>query len=218
MPTGQEGHLPPKLIQVLLICGIMSSLLWMSMDIIAALLYPGYSILHQAISELSALGAPTRSLLTTTGLIYEILLLAFGFGVMTAAGPKRALRLTGILIIAHAVLGMVSAFFPMNLRESQKSFTDIMHLIIYTIIPILILVIIWFGSKADGKWFRIYSLTSICILILSFILTGLAAPGIAAGLPTPWVGVYERINVYGYMLWVLVFAIVLLQIEKGRNI
>jgi hypothetical protein len=38
----------------------------------------------------------------------------------------------------------------------------------------------------------------------------LDAPRIAANLPTPWVGVRERINIYGYMLWMLVLAIILL--------
>ena len=30
-------------------------------------------------------------------------------------------------------------------------------------------------------------------------------------LPTPWVGVRERINIYGYMLWMAVLAIALLR-------
>jgi hypothetical protein len=44
----------------------------------------------------------------------------------------------------------------------------------------------------------------------------MAGPQIAAGLPTPWLGVYERIVVYGYMLWAMSLAMVLLRAEKGR--
>jgi hypothetical protein len=32
-------------------------------------------------------------------------------------------------------------------------------------------------------------------------------------LPTPWMGVWERINIYAYMLWVVVLATALL---RGR--
>jgi len=195
--------------KVLLICGIVSSLLWIVADIFASIQYEGYSFTSQAVSELSAIGAPTKSLLVYTGLIYEVLLFLFGFGVLLISGQKRGLRFTGILIMTHAILATVSFFFPMNLREAEKTISDTMHVIIYTAIPIIILFIIGFGSAADGKWFRIYSIATILILILFGILTGMAAPKIAAGLPTPWAGLYERINIYGYMVWIILLAMVL---------
>lgn len=197
--------------KVLLICGILSSLLWIGGDILAAMQYEGYSYTSQTISELSAIGAPTRSFLTTTGTIYEVFLFAFGLGVVATGSRKRALRFTGILLIAHAILAMVSTFFPMNLRGAEMTISDTMHIIFYTVIPLVILLIIGFGATANGKWFCIYSIGTILILILFGALTGMAAPRVAAGLPTPWIGIYERINVYGYMLWVLVLAILLLR-------
>jgi len=36
----------------------------------------------------------------------------------------------------------------------------------------------------------------------------------AAQLPTPWMGIKERINIYGWQLWVLVLAIGLVRTEK----
>lgn len=203
----------PSLLRVLLLCGMLSSLLWMGADVLASMLYQGYSYTSQAISELSAIGAPTKALLSMTGMIYEVLLLAFGYGVLRLAGQKRALRITGILLITHAILALVSFFFPMNLREAEKTISDTIHVIIYSIIPLLILFIIWFGSTANGKWFRYFSFGTILVLILFGILTGMAAPRVAAGLPTPWLGIYERINAYGYMVWVIVFAVVLLRKE-----
>lgn len=48
-----------KTIKVLLICGIIIPIFYISIDTISALLYTGYSYIDQAISELSAIGAPT---------------------------------------------------------------------------------------------------------------------------------------------------------------
>ncbi len=206
-----------SLYKLLLICGILSSLLWVGADIGASLLYEDYSYTAQAISELSAIGAPTKSLLSITGVIYEGLLLAFGYGVLRVAGQKRTLRITGILLITHAILVLVSFFFPMNLREAEKTISDTMHVIIYSIIPLLFLFIIWFGSTANGKWFRYFSIGAILVLILFGILTGMAAPRVAAGLPTPWLGIYERINAYGYMVWVILLAFILLRREQVEN-
>jgi hypothetical protein len=197
----------------LVICGILSSLLWIGADILAAMLYEGYSYTSQSVSELSAIGAPTRSLLGTTGAVYGVLLFAFGLGVLATGGRKRALRITGILLIAHAILLLLSLFFPMNLRGAEG--TDTMHIIFYSLIPLVILFCIGFGSTANGKWFRIYSIGTILILILFGALAGMAGPRIAAGLPTPGLGIYERINVYGYILWVMVLAMILLRTEKG---
>lgn len=167
---------------------------------------------------MSAIGAPTKSLLAFTGLIYEVLLFLFGIGVLLAANQKRGLRFTGILIMIHVILATVSIFFPMNLREAEKTLSDTMHVILYTAIPIIILLIIGFGSAANGKWFRIYSIVTILILILFGILTGMAAPKIAAGLPTPWAGLYERINIYGYMVWIILLAMVLFRVPWGSGL
>ena len=59
--------------------------------------------------------------------------------------------------------------------------------------------------------------TSILIYLLLGALPFLGVAQIEAGQPTPWVGVVERIMVYGYMLWVAVLAIVLLHAEKDSG-
>ena len=55
------------------------------------------------------------------------------------------------------------------------------------------------------------------IFLVFGALGGAAAGGIAANLPTPWLGVYERINIFGYMLWIVVLAIALLRHQPGHT-
>ncbi len=40
------------------------------------------------------------------------------------------------------------------------------------------------------------------------------APGVAANLATPWIGVWERINLGVFLLWVIVLAARLLRMEE----
>ena len=68
MVGSAETH-PLTVRKVLLICGILSSLLWITGDILASIQYEGYSFISQTISELSAIGAPTRSFLIPLGTI-----------------------------------------------------------------------------------------------------------------------------------------------------
>jgi len=209
-----------KLRKVLLICGIVSSLLYFSMDIVAGLLTEGYSFTSQAISELSAIGAPATPMWVPLGFVYAALLIAFGVGVwVIAGGQRRALRVIGVLLITLAVVGSLP--FPMHMRGDEKTFTDTMHLVIYgLIVPPLLMLSMGFGAvayKGKKRWFSLYSVGTIVTLLVVGTLTGLSAVQIDAQQATPWVGVTERILVHGSMLWIAVLAIVLLREEIDRR-
>ena len=57
----------------LLSCGVLAALLYLGTDILAGLLWEGYSFAHQAVSELSAVDAPTRPLTFALYLVYDVL-------------------------------------------------------------------------------------------------------------------------------------------------
>jgi len=198
----------------LLVCGIISSLLYVGTDIFAAMSWEGYSYTSQAVSELMAIGAPTRPLLVALFSVYNPLVIAFGIGVWLSADSKRSLRVAGILLVAYGVIGQVGLLFaPMHLRGAEGSVTDVMHIIVTSVIVLLTLLFIGFGSSARGKWFRLYSILTIVALLVFGALAGMQGNRIAAGLPTPWLGVMERVNIYSSMLWVLVLAFVLLRAQ-----
>jgi hypothetical protein len=162
-----------------------------------------------SISELSAIGAPTRPLWVALGTVYAFLMTAFGCGVWKSAGTNRPLRVSGVLM---AVNGVVSLYWPpMHLRGAEFTVTDAMH-IVWAILTVLWMVLaIGFGAAALGKRFRIFSMVTLAVLLIFGALTGMDAPRIAANLPTPWVGVWERISIAAFLAWVAVLAIVLLR-------
>jgi hypothetical protein len=49
--------------KILLVCGILAALLYVGSDILAAMRWEGYSYTAQTVSELRAVGAPTRAFL-----------------------------------------------------------------------------------------------------------------------------------------------------------
>jgi hypothetical protein len=197
--------------RLLLACGILAALLYIGSDIIAALRWEGYSYTAQSVSELRAIGAPTRSFLIPILLIYPVLEIAFGFGVRGAAGQKRGLRIAGGLLIALGVLELSGPFIQLNLGEAVGSLTNTIHLIATVVTVLLLLLVVGVGATADGKWFRLYSYLTILAFVVTAAWTFWELPRIAANLPTPWMGVKERIGIYGYMLWLAMLAIVLLR-------
>lgn len=205
--------------KILLSCGIISPLLYIAMCLFIPGLYEGYNSASQVVSELSAIGAPTRPLWFVLGTVYTLLIAAFGLGIRQSAGQSRALRSLGTLILASGIIGL--AWSPMHQREvlaaGGGTFTDTWHLVMSGITLLLMLFIIGYGAAAFGKKFRLYSLASIVLFIVFGVLTGIEAPGVETNQPTPLIGVWERINIGVYTVWLMVVAIILLQREKADS-
>ncbi|MBD0288840.1 MAG: hypothetical protein ICV79_25955, partial [Flavisolibacter sp.] len=61
------------------------------------------------------------------------------------------------------------------------------------------------------------TIASIALHVVFGILTFSEAPNIATNGPTPMIGIWERINIGIFMVWVIVLAIVLLQSINDRG-
>jgi hypothetical protein len=96
------------------------------------------------------------------------------------------------------------------LAAGGGTLTDTMHIVWTIVTNVFFMLEIGFGAAAFGKRFRFYSIVTMVILIVFGTLTGLDAPGVSANLPTPWIGVWERIIIGAFLLWVIVLAFTLL--------
>ncbi|HET6779307.1 MAG TPA: DUF998 domain-containing protein [Gemmatimonadales bacterium] len=202
--------------KALLVAGVASSLLYVGIDLLAAVRYGAYhSFTSRAISELGAIGAPTKQLVDPLFIVYGVLLIAFALGVWSSAGGRRLLQAIGALLIGISVVGWLTP--SMHLRGTAGVSGDLPHIVGTGVIVLFILAAIALGALLYGRRFRFYSWATLVILVLSGALTGIAAGHLAAGQPTPWLGLAERINIYGYLLWVGVLAVTLLRKDAGQS-
>ena len=214
---GSNKYNRKRVSMILLICGILSSVLYVVTNVVTIWLYEGYSPVSQTVSELSAIGAPTRALWVSLLLVYSLLLIAFGWGVWQISPNNRPLRIVGALFIANACVG----FFwpPMHQRAvlaaGGGTLTDTLHIVFTAIWGLFAIFTIGFGAAALGKWFRLYSIATLILLLFFGILTGIEGPKLEENLPTPLIGIWERINIGVYTLWVIILAILLLR-EKNK--
>jgi hypothetical protein len=197
----------------LLICGILAMLWYVAINIIVPMQYLGYDIASQTVSELSAIEAPSRTFWFVLCIFYSLLFIAFGLGIWLSAKGNRKLRFVAAVVIFDAVFG----FFwpPMHQREiiaaGGGTLTDTLHLVWAFVHLGLMLLMIGYGAAPLGKGFRIFSVAIVLIFIVFGILTTKESRGIEANLPTSYLGIWERINIGAYMLWVIVFAIMLMR-------
>jgi hypothetical protein len=193
--------------------GICSSLLYLITDIIAGILYKGYSFNKQAVSELFAIGAPTSHIVVPLFTICSILLIGFGLGIWLSSNNNRIRRILAVMIFGNAINSLILwNFFPMHMRGVQPTFTDIMHTIL-AINP-FILVSIILGAVIFKNWFRFYSLGTTLLLLIPAVMSFSYIPMLMAHQPTPWMGFSERVSQYGYLLWYVILAIVLIREQK----
>ena len=173
---------PELLIKILLICGIISTILYFGVDLIAAtLLYEGYDYTSQQQSELSAIGAPTRLLWIAMTLVYDSLVIAFSIGLWLSAGEKRSVRITSILLGVYSIIGIIFIFFPTNQHGTAESSSDFGHIIIVILQLITMFLFLSIGSNNSGKNFRIYSILTIIVMIIAGVVVFTQVDAIAAG-------------------------------------
>jgi hypothetical protein len=79
----------------------------------------------------------------------------------------------------------------------------------------VILVIVGLGAAAFGLRFRLYSAATVLVMIVFGAWSGTYGADVADDLETPWVGVIERISVFAYQLWFVVFAVALLALAHS---
>ena len=201
----------------LVACGLASTLLYFGIDALGALSYPGYDYAAQTISEMSAVGAPTRALLAPLYLLYTVLLLVFAFGVRAVAAGNRRLRITGALLAAVGFVGLAGAFFPMQMRGNAPAFTDLMHVAYGAVNSLLLVLAIAFGASAFGRAFRLYSLATMLVMLASGVGTFLLAPAVATDAPTPYLGIIERLLFAAFLLWIAALSAMLLRRSRTRR-
>jgi hypothetical protein len=222
MAAGQGSArevIPESVRKALLVCGVLSSLdYFVAANIVGPLRWEGYSSISGSVSELSAIGAPSRPTMTALFVLYSALVMAFGLGVWASAGSKRALRGVAGLLVAFGAFCLTGPFTPMHQRGAGLSLTDTLHIIGAVGDVLFVVLIIGLGATVFGKRFRLYSIATIVALLSFGALTGLSGPAIAADLPTPWAGLTERICIGAYLLWFAVLAIALLRRRPTNSI
>ena len=122
------------------------------------------------------------------------------------------------MIIGYAVISMITPlFFQMDMRGVEITPRGNLHAPMTALMSLFILLSIGFGAFLLNRQFRLYSFITVFLLLVFGILTSFQVPQLAAGQPTPLMGLTERINIYATMLWFAVLSILLLRPEMKQK-
>jgi len=217
--TAKPAESRSRVQRLLLLAGLLSSLLYVATDLVGGMRYAGYSFASQAVSELMAIGAPSETFVDPLFIIYGVLVLAFGVGVFReGVGRSSALRITGALLMGYAVIGLTGpTLFEMHQRGTNSVASDVPHIVLTGVLSLLTLLAIGCGASALGRRFRAFSFATLLTLIAFGAVTATYAARLAAGQPTPGMGITERIDIYSALLWLAVLSVALTRRTSARD-
>lgn len=194
-----------------LLAGPVSSAYYATITALVPLRWPAYDPWSQTISELSAVGAPTGTLWSYLAAPYTLLSLCFAWAVVRATAGRRPHAMIGVLLLVYAVFGFLWPFAPMHLRETiaagGATFSDTIHITLGLLTVVLMSVVVGLGTRLWSRRFRIYSGLTVLLILGTGVLTGLQAPGISANQPTPTIGLWERLSLGGFLLWLAILGL-----------
>jgi hypothetical membrane protein len=198
--------------RILLLCGVLSPVLYALADVLAGLSWEGYSFRDQTISELGAIGAPSKALFSAFLIPTYVLFVGFGVGVWQAADGRRRLRISGGLLIAFGVIALtVGPFVAMRPRGAEQGVAGALHLIEGGLEMSILLAAMGLAATALGRRFRLYTIVTVVLMVAFGAWSAMEIPQVEAGLSTSLLGVKERIYWYAYQLWFIGLALTLLR-------
>lgn len=199
------------LVRTALLAGPVASVYYAAITALVPRQWPAYDAWSQTISELSAIGAPTRTLWVYLAVPYTLFSLVFAWAVLRAAAGRRPHFAVGILLLIYATLGVVWPFAPMHLRETiaagGATQSDTAHITLGLFTVVLMSVAVGLGTRLWSRRFRIYSGVTLLVMFGTGALTSLQSSAISTSSPTPTIGLWERISLGALLLWIAGFGL-----------
>lgn len=193
--------------------------IWLLLGVtVAGSFYPEYSHFNQAMSELGAKGSPTHTLSPLlNNYPLGVLFILFGLAVIKTFPTSKLAIFSGVLIAIHGLASFSAGFFSCDIAcdleapSAEQNIHNISGLVLF--FSLFISSLIWFfiSKRCLGfKWFGWFSL--VCSVV-AIALLPLMAAAVESGVGF---GLYQRLNYGSQVLWLLVFAMVLLRRNMHR--
>ena len=175
------------------ICGVLSLLSYLAMVIFSPLAYPGYDWMRMAVSELSAVGAPSRELAAQLNSLFGPCGIVSVMAVCVAVAGCRTgkLRLGVYCFAAMEWLCMVGySCFPWVSEADHLIFQNVMHLAI-TVLVVLLSIVSLVLIAVSARKENLRSLGIWAGICLAAMLVGAVSTN---ALPQSIFGIFERLS------------------------
>jgi len=191
-----------KLVRLLSLSGVVAAVFYFLHVYFGMQNYPNYNSLSQAVSDLTAIDAPSFAIASRFSSLYSLFsVLGCTFLCLIVSNQINKTFRLGIYL--YTIMNWVSSvgytLFPLSGKGFQGSFQDIMHLYVVTITVVLLsivsLILIFIGGRRnkETKVIAILGLISLLLMFFGSIGTGIS--------PKEYFGVFERFSVFSVVIY-----------------
>jgi hypothetical protein len=181
--------------------------------VLGGALRPGYSHISDSVSELLTPGAPNKRLLAVIQVVYALLHVLFGLGVVWVVSGLAGGKVSGLIgawaIVAIGVATVGTAIFPQDAEGTPATTPGQLHkaLVFGVLVPGSIVSTVFLGvwSSQAGVFcgFDVYSYITAGLIV---VMGGVGG----ATLRTRFAGLSERVAAVVTHQWLFVLALLLL--------
>ncbi len=185
-----------SLLQRLGLLGVVSFLSYTAAVVFAPLAYPGYNWMAQAVSDLSAVNAPSLALWNQLSALYNVCeVVCVTVVCIGIQGQKTKLLRSGIYLFA--AMEWISAvgyrMFPLSDSGYAGAFQDVMHMAVTALVVLLsivsLVIIIVAGAKSKScRSYGVYAAVALAMMLVGAVGMKL--------FPAAYFGVVERFSVF----------------------
>lgn len=190
--------------------GIIGPIIYILAVFIGGALRHDYSPLYNAISELSMANAPNKLLMDILFGLYNVFILIFGAGAFLDSDFKSKKFNSGaLMLIVIGILGLMVLVFTQDPRGTPATLFGTLHIALSGVtaaLTIISVIVIGLSFK-EYIGMKSFSWYSYATAILIFLSGGAGAAAIAAN--SQFGGLFERITIFLFMAWVIVFSYIL---------
>jgi len=191
-----------KLVRLLSLSGVVAAVFYFLHVYVGIQNYPNYNSLSQAVSDLTAIDAPSFVIASRFSSLYS-LFAVLGCTFLCLLVSNQINKTFRLGIYLYTIMNWVSSvgytLFPLSGKGFQGSFQDIMHLYVVTttvvLLSIVSLILIFIGGRQnkETKVIAILGLIALLSMFLGSIGTGIA--------PKEYFGVFERFSVFSVVIY-----------------
>jgi hypothetical protein len=201
-------------VNALLVCGLLVGPTYVFLYILGGALRPGYSHVSDSVSELLSPGAPNKRLLAVIQVVYALLHVLFGFGIVGVVGERAQGGTSGLIgawaIVAIGVATIGTAVFPQDAEGAPTTTPGQIHkaLVFGILVPGSILSTaslgLWSNQAGVLSGFDMYSYATAGLIV---VMGGVGG----ATVKTRFAGLSERVAAVVAHQWLFVLALLLLR-------
>ena len=197
-----------KLANWFCLSGVIGLVFYILHDIVGAMYYPNYSWMSQAVSDLTAINAPSFVIASGLSSIYGIFS-CLCCAMVCVVVQEKANRILRLGVYLYTVMNFISAIgyslFPLSESGYAGSFQDIIHLYVVTALVVVLSIASLLLIAVGGLKNKVNKpLAILALLSLGFMFLGVIGVSVV---PPDYFGIPERFSVYSAVVFTAVLGV-----------